>query len=159
MQLKSENQPWRTILLLEDNYEDEVLARRAVEESDTNTSIRVVNSTENALKLLNLDNSNSAMINNQAFIPDLILISLNHEYSSNIDFIGIIKEKLKERRIPVLILAKLISKSAVQLSYKLNADAFIQKPQNFNKYKELMSMISDYYFNLILLPDQMPTTG
>jgi DNA-binding NarL/FixJ family response regulator len=54
--------------------------------------------------------------------------------------------------IPVIVLTTSESEEDVLRSYKLHANAYITKPVDFDRFKEIVQQIDDFFIGIVKLP-------
>lgn len=145
--LKNKGRPVE-ILLVEDNRGDVVLMSRAFREANIGCTIVSATDAEKALAILRKEGefANSAT-------PDIILLDLNLPGMNGHEFLKIIKSDDKLQRIPVVVLSSSRADRDVALSYDLRANGHVVKPLVFEKMKEFVASIEQFFFTLITIPD------
>ncbi|MBI2996453.1 MAG: response regulator [Candidatus Melainabacteria bacterium] len=130
----------RKILLVEDNNDDIVLIKLALEDSKINSNLLVANNGKAALDLLN------NIVESQSKLPDIILIDINLPKMSGLEVLNKIKSKTITSHVPVVIFTSSDSISDMKYCYQNGADLFIRKPNNIKDLKEIMLYIKEYSF-------------
>ena len=135
------------ILLVEDNEGDIVLTSEAFEESSCKVNIQVARNGKEAINIL-FDQ------NEDAQLPDLILLDINLPLLNGHEVLKKIKENEKTRHIPVAILTTSSAISDINLTYENFANCFITKPADINDFFETINALSNYWFNICKLPSK-----
>lgn len=134
------------ILLIEDNEDDIFFMEEALKESKFVVDMDIVMDGEEAMNYLNkLEDNNEISV-------DLILLDLN---LPRIDGFEILKQLSKSddlNLIPVIVLTTSDDYEDVLKSYKLQANAFITKPVDFEKMIEIVNAINDFWFTIVRYP-------
>jgi len=136
-----------TILLVEDNNADFILAQQCFKEVAP------------TLQLLNVENGVDAI----AFLrregefadapsPDLILLDLNMPLMDGRETLAEIAKDEKLNHLPVIVLTNSQFDDDVLSVYKMRASSYIRKPVDFEQFLEAARKIVDYWFELVVLP-------
>jgi CheY-like chemotaxis protein len=64
-----------------------------------------------------------------------------------------IKSHLPLRRIPVVVLTTSNDEQDIDNAYKLGANSYITKPVDSARLAEIMKIVTDYWSDTVLLPD------
>ena len=135
------------ILLVEDNEGDIVLTSEAFEECSCKANIQVARNGKEAINILFDQNEN-------AQLPDLILLDINLPLLNGHEVLKKIKENERTRHIPVAILTTSSAISDINLTYENYANCFITKPADINDFFETINALSNYWFNICKLPSK-----
>ena len=136
------------VLLVEDNYGDALLTRRAFSQSKIANQLTVATSGEEALSILRKEGEFATAIR-----PDLILLDLNLPQMSGQDVLEFIKNDELYRHIPVIVLSSSKAAQDVIKSYHLHANGYVIKPISREKFNEVVQKIEAFWFTLIVMPD------
>ncbi|EGF90896.1 response regulator [Asticcacaulis biprosthecium C19] len=134
------------ILLVEDNRGDVLLASRAFKEAQIENNLTVASTAEEALAILR------ASLEEGVRLPDIILLDLNLPKMSGNDLLGIVKGDEALRHIPVIIMSSSVAEIDVSRSYDRHANAYIAKPVDLEKFRQVISSIEQFFFMLAILP-------
>lgn len=135
------------ILLVEDNEGDIVLTSEAFEESSCKVNIQVARNGKEAINIL-FDQ------NEDAQLPDLILLDINLPLLNGHEVLKKIKENEKTKHIPVIILTTSSAISDINLTYENYANCFITKPADINDFFETINVLCNYWFKISKLPSK-----
>lgn len=135
------------ILLVEDNEGDIVLTSEAFEESSCKVNIQVARNGKEAINILFDQNEN-------AQLPDLILLDINLPLLNGHEVLKKIKENEKTKHIPVIILTTSSAISDINLTYENYANCFITKPADINDFFETINVLCNYWFKISKLPSK-----
>lgn len=135
------------ILLVEDNEGDIVLTSEAFEESSSKVNIKVARNGKEAINILFDQNEN-------AQLPDLILLDINLPLLNGHEVLKKIKENEKTKHIPVIILTTSSAISDINLTYENYANSFITKPADINGFFETINVLCNYWFKISKLPSK-----
>jgi chemotaxis family two-component system response regulator Rcp1 len=141
------------ILLVEDNYGDVVLAKKAFQIAKIANRITVAGDGVEALAVLRRE---GAHVN--APPVDLILLDLNLPKKDGKEVLAEIKADADLRRIPVVVLTSSRTELDVVKSYNLHANSYVVKPVNLERFGEIVRSIEHFWFTIVVLPDtSIPT--
>jgi chemotaxis family two-component system response regulator Rcp1 len=142
------------ILLVEDNPADVRLIREAFKDNKTKNDFHVEQDGEAAIKYLNsVDGNSDGNGNDNGNIrPDLIILDLNLPKKNGFEVLEQIKTNPSLKSIPVVVLSTSDSEEHIYRSYNLNANCYITKPVEFNKFLEVVRVIESFWFEIAKLP-------
>jgi len=86
--------------------------------------------------------------------PDLILLDLNLPKIDGRKVLEIIKKHKDLRRIPVIILTSSKAEEDILKTYNLHANAYVQKPIDFNSFTEVVQQIESFWLGIVVLPNK-----
>jgi CheY-like chemotaxis protein len=136
------------IFLVEDNYGDVILAKKAFTEGRLANHITVANDGVQALAMLRREAGYESTPS-----PDIILLDLNLPKKSGKEVLAEIKEDDKLKHIPVVILTSSRAELDVVKSYNLHANSYIIKPVSLDQFSEVVKTIEQFWFTIVVLPD------
>jgi CheY-like chemotaxis protein len=137
-----------SVLLVEDDPGDVVIAREALAAGRLSTDLNVVHDGVEAMAYLRQANGFS-----DATRPDLILLDLNLPRKSGHEVLAEVKQDPDLRRIPVVVLTTSQAQEDVAKSYDLHASVHVSKPADFDHYAEVVKQIDDFFGNVAELPE------
>ena len=133
----------RPVLLVEDDSIDAMTVKRAFKDLKlTNQLIHRING-EEALHYLREDRDE---------VPCVVLLDLNMPRMNGIEFLKIVKDDAKLKKIPVIVLTTSNEERDVVESFKLSVAGYIVKPVDYQKFVEAIRTI-DLYWTLSELPE------
>jgi two-component system, chemotaxis family, response regulator Rcp1 len=136
------------ILLVEDNYGDTLLAKEAFKSSKFINNITVASDGDEALVMLR----GEAPYTGQRK-PDLILLDLNLPKRDGREVLEMVKSDPLLRHIPVVVLTGSRAQAEIAGSYAQHANAYVVKPVNFERLKEIVSTIEEFWFSIVTMPE------
>ena len=139
-----------TILMADDDAEDRMLAREALEESRLANDFRYVENGEELLDYLRRRGKYADPALSPR--PGLILLDLNMPRKDGFEALAEIKEDPNLRQIPVVILTTSRAEEDVYRGYDLGVNSFITKPVSFEGLVEAMKTLGRYWFEIVELP-------
>jgi CheY-like chemotaxis protein len=84
--------------------------------------------------------------------PDLVLLDLNLPRKSGAEVLADIKGDPALATIPVIVLTTSEAEEDVLRSYRMHAHAFITKPVDFDRFKEIVHEIDCFFIGIVKLP-------
>ncbi|GAA4301862.1 response regulator [Nibribacter koreensis] len=138
------------ILIAEDDAEDRMLVKEALDESRLMNNIQFV---ENGEELMDyLHNRGKFSDKNEYPTPGLILLDLNMPKKDGREALKEIKSDDHLRVIPVVVLTTSKAEEDVLRTYDLGVSSFITKPVTFAGLVDVMQTLSKYWFQIVELP-------
>lgn len=145
--------PAHAILLVEDNPADVKITQRALRESGLPVDLIVVRDGQEAVEYLLRQGSHSDAANWRS--PDLILLDLNLPRMSGKEVLERLRSTPGLRVVPVVVLTTSRRQEDVQQMYAAGANTYIEKPQDFERFVQVLQMLHRYWLDLALLPRLM----
>ena len=142
------------ILLVEDNPADAELALIGLRAGRVMNDVHVVEDGEQAMAFLTQGDGYE-----DAPRPDLILLDLNLPGMDGREVLKEVKNDPDLKSIPVVVLTTSNAAPDVSEAYTNYANSFMTKPVDFEKFHHLMTGLTDYWFNLVHLPDKAPDSA
>jgi CheY-like chemotaxis protein len=137
------------ILLAEDDSDDRLLIKDALEECQWRGELRSV---ENGEELLDYLLRRGPYEDADAPRPGVILLDLNLPRKDGRQALREIKSDPALRRIPVVVLTTSKAVTDVETSYDLGANSFISKPVQFEDLVNVIRLLGQYWFDAVQLP-------
>ncbi|RIJ43058.1 response regulator [Pontibacter oryzae] len=138
------------ILIADDDAEDRMLVKEALEESRLTNQIQFV---ENGEELMDyLHNRGRFTDKEQHPTPGLILLDLNMPKKDGREALKEIKEDEHLRVIPVVVLTTSKAEEDILRTYNLGVSSFITKPVTFASLVDVMKILSKYWLEIVELP-------
>ncbi|HEX8681637.1 MAG TPA: response regulator [Ardenticatenaceae bacterium] len=138
------------ILMADDDPDDRMFAREALEESRVVNELRFVEDGEELLEYLN--RTGRYVEPASAPRPGVILLDLNMPRKDGREALAEIKGNPSLRRIPIVILTTSRSEEDIVHSYDLGVNSFITKPVTFEGLVEVMKALGKYWIEIVELP-------
>lgn len=135
------------ILLVEDDLADIKLTRRALESARLVNTLNIARDGVEAMRFLRRQDE---FVN--APRPDIILLDLNLPRKDGRSVLQEIKTDEQLRSIPVVILTTSDAERDIASSYKDNANSYITKPIDMQRFREVVMAVTHYWFGVVKLP-------
>lgn len=135
------------ILLVEDNPGDVRLTVEALKDGKIRNRLSVTKDGVQALSFLRGEGEFAC-----APRPDLILLDLNLPRMDGRELLAEIKSDPLLKRIPVVVLTTSQSDKDIADCYELQANCYITKPVDLNRFMEVLHSIEDFWLSIVRLP-------
>ena len=140
----------RTILLVEDNPDDEALTLRAFKKSDIRNEVVVLRDGAEALAYLFPGNGDTVPR------PALILLDLNLPKVGGLEVLRRMRADERTQLIPVVVLTSSKLDEDILDSYRNGANAYVRKPVNFADFAEAVRTLGVFW---LFLNEPVPGPG
>ena len=130
----------KTILLVEDNADDEQLTLRAMRQSDIPNIIRVARDGAEALEKL--------FGTSQERLPDLVLLDLKLPKVNGLEVLQKIRADERTKTLPVVVLTSSDEERDIVESYELGANSYIRKPVDFDQFIDAVRQLGLYWLSM-----------
>jgi CheY-like chemotaxis protein len=138
------------ILMAEDDPDDRMLTRDALDETSLSTDLEFVCDGEELLDYLHRRGPYAAP--DRAPRPGLILLDLNMPRKDGRLALKEIKDDPELRQIPIVVLTTSRSEEDVLYTYDMGVNSFIVKPSSFDSLVDIVRTLVNYWFNVVELP-------
>lgn len=139
------------ILMADDDADDRMLTKDALEESRVLNELRFVEDGEELMDYLTRRGRFSDPADSPR--PGLILLDLNMPKKDGREALKEIKADPDLRRIPVVVMTTSKAEEDIFRSYDIGASSFITKPVTFGRLVDLMRALGEYWVEFVELPD------
>ena len=139
-----------TVLLVEDDPDDQEIFRRVLKKTEISATLRIASDGQEAIEYL--DGGSASSDAGLQYMPDLILLDLNMPGLDGFEVLARIRQKKQTRSIPVVVFTTSDSATDIARSYELGANSYVTKPADFHTYRDVVSDLSDYWFDTVALP-------
>lgn len=139
-----------TILVAEDDEDDQLLIKDAFEENRLVNSLHFVENGEELMDYLYHRGNYSKL--SKLSRPELILLDLNMPKKDGREALGEIKKDPKLRQIPVVVLTTSKAEEDIYHTYDLGVNSFITKPVSFESLVNIIKILIEYWFRTVKLP-------
>lgn len=141
------------ILLVEDSPDDVELTLHALRREKLANNIHVARDGEEALQFLFCNGEHEARSFDRP--PRLVLLDLKIPKVDGLEVLRRLKADPRTRTIPVVILTSSKEERDLAAVYGLGANSYIQKPVDFNQFRDVIRKVG-FYWLLINEPPANP---
>lgn len=144
----------KTILLVEDNPDDQLLTMEALrEEHHVINEIVVVSDGIEALDYLHRKGKYEDR--NEDSDPAFVLLDLKLPKLSGLEVLKKIREHERTKFLPVIILTSSREESDLIEGYKLGTNGYVQKPVEFTQFSKTIKQLGGYWLLLNEFPSDV----
>jgi CheY-like chemotaxis protein len=140
-----------TILICDDDEDDRMLTKQALENAHISNALRFVEDGEQMLDYL-YQRGVYVGETGKAPRPGLILLDLNMPKLDGREALRIIKGDRTLHDIPVVVLSTSRLDEDIVRSYQLGVNSFITKPVTFSGLVDAMNVLGRYWLEIVELP-------
>jgi len=138
-----------TILMADDDPDDRILTKDALEENRLANDLHFV---EDGEELMDYLHQRGKYNEQNAPFPGLILLDLNMPRKDGREALAEIKVHPKLKHIPVIVLTTSKAEEDIYKTYDLGVSSFITKPVTFEDLVQVTKAIGNYWFGIVELP-------
>lgn len=139
-----------TILMADDDAEDCLLTKKAMEKAHLVNRLEFVRDGEELMDYLHRRGQYERLQGEP--LPGLILLDLNMPKKDGRQALQEIKSHPVLKEIPVVVLTTSKDEADVHKSYGLGANSFISKPVTLPEMVKIMETLDQYWFKIVKLP-------
>ena len=140
----------KTILLVEDNPDDEALTLRALKRNNILNQVVVARDGAEALDYLFARGAHSGRDTGRQ--PEVVLLDLKLPKVDGLEVLQRIRQDEKTRRLAVVILTSSNEERDIIAGYELGANSYIRKPVDFNQFMDAVLQLGMYWLVLNVSP-------
>jgi two-component system response regulator len=145
----------RTILLVEDNPDDEELTLRALQRNNISNQVVVVRDGQEAVDWLEGTGPHAGR--DPADIPALILLDLKLPKIDGLDVLRRLRANPRTALVPVVILTSSKEDRDRASGYQSGANSYVQKPVDFTSFVDAVRQLGMYWLMLNEPPPSRPS--
>ena len=142
----------KSVLLVEDNPDDELLALRALRKNGIQQGIYVVRDGAEALDFLFA--RGKYVERNADELPAVVLLDLKLPKVNGLEVLKQLRQVEKTKYLPVVILTTSKEEQDMINGYSFGANSFICKPIDYDKFIEAIEQLGRYWLMLNELPNK-----
>jgi two-component system response regulator len=143
----------RTILLVEDNPDDEALTLRALKKHNIRNEVVVVRDGAEALDWLFARGAHAGRDESQ--LPQVVLLDLKLPKVTGLEVLRAVRDDPRTKRLPVVLLTSSKEEQDVIAGYDLGANSYVRKPVDFGDFAEAIRQLGLYW---LVLNETAPPT-
>lgn len=133
----------KTILLVEDNQQDELLILRALKRSNLANEIDVARDGQQALDYLFGEGEFTGRANQE--LPAVVLLDIGLPRLSGLEVLARLRANPHTRFLPIVILTSSDEERDRLKSYESGANSFVRKPLDFSEFVETVARLGVYW--------------
>ena len=134
----------KTILLIEDNADDEALTLRALKKNNIMNEVMVTRDGQEALDYLFCEGAYSARRQGDDALA-VVLLDLKLPKIDGLEVLQRLRADERTRLQPVVILTSSKEEQDIVNGYRLGANSYIRKPVDFNQFMEAVRQLGLYW--------------
>ncbi|MEX1014899.1 MAG: response regulator [Candidatus Paceibacterota bacterium] len=131
----------KRILLVEDNPNDELLTKMALERSMPEIEIDVSRDGHEVFEYFFGQNGDHPT-------PNLIILDLNIPMINGLEVLKRLRAETKTMTIPIVVLTSSKEEKDMKLSSKFGANSYILKPVDFVEFTKIADLIGKYWLDV-----------
>ncbi len=139
-----------TILLVEDNPDDEVLALRALKKAQTKNDVVVTRDGQEALDYIFGKGKYNGRKPSET--PQVIFLDIKLPKLNGLEVLKNIREDTRTSLIPIVLLTSSDEERDMVDGYKLGANSYINKPVDFDEFIEQVKVLGRYWLGFNKTP-------
>jgi CheY-like chemotaxis protein len=140
-----------TIVIADDDADDRLMAKEALEECRLANDIDFVEDGVELMDYLRANGKYAAAGTRKK--PGLIILDLNMPKMDGREALREIKADPSLRRIPVVVMTTSKAEEDIYRTYDLGVNSFITKPVTFDGLVSVMRILGSYWIEIVELPD------
>lgn len=140
------------ILIADDDADDRILIADAFEEARLSNPVDFVEDGIELLEYLRHEGKYSDLPAGSQ--PGLILLDLNMPRMDGRTALEQIRADKELRRIPIVVLTTSKSEEDILKTYNLGVNSFITKPVTFEGLCDIVQILSRYWIEIVVLPNE-----
>lgn len=140
----------KTLLLVEDNPDDEALTLRALKKHNLANDIVVARDGQEALDYLFAEGEFAGRDSNQ--LPQVILLDLKLPKIDGLGVLEKIRSNTLTKNIPVVVLTSSNEEQDIIRSYNLGANSYVRKPVDFAQFMEAARQLGLFWLVINEVP-------
>ena len=141
----------KTILLVEDNADDEKLTLRALKKNNISNEVFVARNGVEALDYLFGTGTHSGR--DISVMPEVVLLDLKLPKIDGLEVLRQLRGNERTKLLPVVILTSSNEEQDRLSGYGLGANSYVRKPVDFNQFIEAVRQLGLYW---LILNEQPP---
>lgn len=133
----------KTLLLVEDNAQDELLTLRALRKANVANRIDVVRDGQQALDYLFREGEFAGREGPD--LPTVVLLDIGLPRLSGLEVLARLRDDDRTKLLPVVILTSSDEERDRLKSYQIGANSFVRKPVDFTEFADTVARLGVYW--------------
>lgn len=139
----AEARHWR-VVMVEDNPDHALFIRRAL----TGYAIDLAHFTDGDQAFQHFFGAHPAPC------PDLVLLDVNLPKRNGFEILERLKSHEQFKTVPVIMLSTTTQPSEIERAYRMGANAFVNKPVDFQAFTSRIQQIRSFWLDVSILPER-----
>lgn len=139
-----------TILLVEDNTDDELLALRALKKTDVPNVVVVARDGEEALDYI--FGRGKYQGRDVRSLPKVVFLDLQLPKLNGLEVLRHIRQDDRTKRLPVVLLTSSDEIQDMKAGYDIGANSYINKPVDFDEFVSQVKLLGQYWLGVNRVP-------
>jgi len=139
-----------TILLVEDNADDELLALRALKKTKVPNVVVVARDGEEALDYIFARGQYQER--DVSALPKVVFLDLKLPKLDGLEVLRQIRADERTKRLPVVLLTSSDEVKDMQRGYDIGVNSYINKPVDFDEFVAQVKLLGQYWLGLNRVP-------
>jgi CheY-like chemotaxis protein len=135
--------PGELVLVAEDNPDDALLLRRAIDKAGISARVKIVSDGEEMLLYLQGRGAYANRVANP--LPTLMILDLKMPRKTGLEVLQWINENPEVAVVPTIVLSASNLEKDVRAAYNLGANTYFVKPTTFEELVETMRTVEKYW--------------
>lgn len=135
----------KTVLLVEDNPDDEALTLRAFKRNNIANTVDVARDGAQALDYLF---KTGAYADRPGGLPQVVLLDLKLPKIDGLEVLRRLRADPRTKKLPVVVLTSSREDQDVIASYDLGVNSYVRKPVDFAQFSEAVRVLGFYWLML-----------
>lgn len=127
----------RSVLLVEDNPDDELLALRVIKKSDPLCDVSIARDGVEACEILQRIPADR--------LPDLVILDLKLPKVNGLEVLRFIRENSRTKLLPVVVFTSSGEGKDITAVYELSGNSYVRKPVDFREFSDTVRKICSYW--------------
>jgi CheY-like chemotaxis protein len=117
------------IMLADDDYDDCLFFKKALEDLNLSTQLTIVHDGEELMKYLTVNSKN---------LPDILFLDLSMPRKNGMECLSEIKQNRNLKDISLVMLSTSNSQDTISKVFRIGANIYIHKPGDFTQLKQVI---------------------
>ena len=139
-----------TILLVEDDPDDELLALRALKKSDVPNDVVVTRDGQEALDYI--FGEGKYLGRDIRVLPKVVFLDLKLPKLNGLEVLRKIREDDRTKRLPVVLLTSSDEVQDMKAGYDIGVNSYINKPVDFDEFVSQVKLLGQYWLGVNRVP-------
>ena len=135
--------PTPSVLLVEDNSDDEALCRRALRLEVPGVRVRVLSDGQAAV-----DEVAAIQADETCPLPDLILLDFKLPKLTGLEVLEHIRSRKCTKRLPIVLFSSSSEQGGIDAAYEAGVNTYVVKPIDYEEYVTTVRLIARYWFGV-----------